>query len=348
MIDRRNMLAGIASAGAAAALGRRASAQSLETVNCGKLTGISDAAFFIADKKGYFREAGVSVNWTTFPQSQAMVAPLAAGQLDAMGASVGAGICNAMGRDVQLKIVGDRGVDYAPYGGLQLVVRTDLVKSGRYKELHDLKGLNVAEPGKGSQNLPILVRFLQKAKLAYNDVGHLFMPFPDQVAGLRNGSVDASVLIEPYATLAVKEGSGHLVAYDYEAYPNHQISALMFGQDFVQKRNAVAHKFFLGYLRGLRYYHDALRGGRLAGPTSADVIAILQENIKLPDPTLWHEVSPSAVQTDGRADVASLVYDYEVYSDVGLISNPIKIADAIDFTFADAANRQLGRYVPAT
>ena len=133
MIDRRNMLAGIASAGAAAALGRRASAQSLETVNCGKLTGISDAAFFIADKKGYFREAGVSVNWTTFPQSQAMVAPLAAGQLDAMGASVGAGICNAMGRDVQLKIVGDRGVDYAPYGGLQLVVRTDLVKSGRYK-----------------------------------------------------------------------------------------------------------------------------------------------------------------------------------------------------------------------
>jgi NitT/TauT family transport system substrate-binding protein len=342
------MLAGIASAGLAAGLGRFAGAQSLETVNCGKLTGVSDAAFFIADKKGYFREAGVNVNWTTFPQSQAMVAPLAAGQLDAMGASVSAGICNAMGRDVQLKIVGDRGVDYAPYGGLQLILRADLVKSGRYKELRDLKGLNVAEPGKGSQNLPILVRFLQKAKLGYNDVGHLFMPFPDQVAGLRNGSVDASVLIEPYATLAVKEGSGQRIAYDYEAYPNHQISALMFSQDFVQKRTATAHKFFLGYLRGLRYYHDALRGGRLAGPTSADVIAILQENIKLPDPTLWHAVSPSAVQTDGRADVASLTYDYDVYNDVGLISSAIKIADAIDFTFADAANRQLGRYVPAS
>ncbi len=348
MIDRRTALGGLVSVGLAAYAGRAASAQSLETVNCGRLTGVSDAAFFIADKKGFFRDAGVNVNWTTFPQSQAMVAPLAAGQLDAMGASVSAGIYNAMGRDVALKIVGDRGIDYAPYGGLQLIVRADLMKTGRFKALHDLKGLTVAEPGRGSQNLPILVRFLQKAGLGYGDVGHLFMPFPDQVAGLRNGSVDASVLIEPYATLAVKEGSGARIAYDYDAYPNHQISALMYGPEFVQKRPGAAHKFFLGYLRGLRYYHDALRAGTFAGPTSADVIAILQENIKLPDPSLWHAISPSAVQTNGRADVASLTYDYNVYNDQGLISNPTSIANAIDFTFADEANRQLGRYVPAT
>ena len=348
MIDRRSALSGLFAIGAAAGLGRFAGAQTLETVNCGKLTGVSDAPFFIAEKKGFFRDAGVVVKWTTFPQSQAMVAPLAAGQLDAMGASVSAGIYNAMGRDVRLKIVGDRGIDYTPYGGLQLVVRTELVKTGRFKALHDLKGLNMAEPGRGSQNLPILVRFLEKGGLAYNDVSHLFMPFPDQVAGLRNGSVDASVLIEPYATLAVKEGSAQRIAYDYDAYPNHQISALMFGQDFVEKRAGAAHKFFVGYLRGLRYYHDALRAGKLAGPTSADVIAILQDNIKLDDPSLWHAVSPSAVQTNGRADVASLTYDYKVYNDLGLISNPTNVADAIDFTFADAANRQLGRYVPAT
>jgi len=348
MIDRRTALAGIAAAGTTVAWGGRAGAQALETVNCGRLTGVSDAAFFIADKKGFFRDAGVTVNWTTFPQSQAMVAPLAAGQLDAMGASVSAGIYNAMGRNVALKIVGDRGIDYAPYGGLQLIVRTDLVKSGRFKTLHDLKGLTVAEPGRGSQNLPILVRFLQKAGLGYGDIGHLFMPFPDQVAGLRNGSVDASVLIEPYATVAVREGSGQRIAYDYEAYPNHQISALMYSADFVTKRTPAAHKFFVGYLRGLRYYHDALRDGKLAGPTATDVIGILQENIALPDPSLWHLMSPSAVQTNGRADVPSLSYDYEVYNDLGLISSPTNVAASIDFTFADAANRQLGRYVPAS
>jgi NitT/TauT family transport system substrate-binding protein len=347
-MDRRTVLAGLASAGAVAALGRTGSTQSLETVNCGRLTGVSDAPFFIADAKGFFREAGVAVNWTTFPQSQAMVAPLAAGQLDAMGASVSAGIYNAIGRDVAVKIVGDRGIDYAPYGGLQLVVRTDLVKSGRFKALRDLKGLTIAEPGRGSQNVPILVRFLEQARLGYGDISHLFMPFPDQVAGLRNGTVDASVLIEPYATMSIKEGSSQRIAYDYEAYPNHQISALMFGQAFVQKRSSTAHKFFVGYLRGLRYYHDALRGGRLAGPTAPDVIAILQRAIALPDPSIWHAMSPSAVQTNGRADVASLSYDYHVYDELGLISNPTNPADAIDFTFADAANRELGRYVPAT
>ena len=69
--------------------------------------------------------------WTTFPQSQAMVAPLAQGQLDGMGASVSAGIYNAIGAGIPIKIVGDRGIDYAPYGALPLVVRTDLIKSGR-------------------------------------------------------------------------------------------------------------------------------------------------------------------------------------------------------------------------
>jgi NitT/TauT family transport system substrate-binding protein len=335
-------------AGCAAALPLRpARAQTIETVHVGKLIGVSDCPFYIADKKGFFRDAGVDVQWTTFPQSQQMVAPLANGQLDALGASVSAGIYNAIGRGVPLRIVGDRGIDYAPYGGLQLVVRTQLVKSGRYKELKDLKGMKVAEPGKGSSNLPILVRFLEKAGLAYTDIEHLFLPFADQLGGLRNGALDASVLIEPFATAAIHEGYATRVGYDTDVYPNHQISALMYSTKFMSQRPEAAHKLFVGYLRGLRYYHDALRDGKFAGPTAPDVIAILEENIKLPDPAIWREITPSGVSTNGRVDVASLQYDYDVYKGLGLITNPTDVAQAIDMTYADAADKQLGAYVPA-
>jgi len=343
VIDRRQALAAIGALGAACAA-RPLRAQTLDTVNVGKLIGVSDCPFYIADKKGFFHDAGLNVVWTTFPQSQAMVAPLAQGQLDVMGGSVSAGIYNAIGAGIPLKIVGDRGIDYAPYGALPLIVRTELVKSGRFKTLPDLKGLRVAEPGRGSANLPIVVSFLRKAGLKYDDVEHVFLPFPDQVAGMRNGTIDASSMIEPFASATIRDGSGTRIAADYTAYPNHQTSALMYSSQFIQKRAEVAKRFFVGYLRGLRYYHDALRDGKFAGPTSDDVIAILQSEIKLPDPSIWHSITPSAVQTNGRVDAASLQFDYGVYKELGLIQTPINVLDSIDMSFADGANRELGPY----
>ena len=227
-------------------------------------------------------------------------------------------------------------------------MRTELVKSGRFRTLSDLKRLRFAEPGKGSANLPIVYRFLRKAGLKYDDVEHIFLPFPDQVAGMRNGTIDASTMIEPFASIIVKDGAGTRIAPDYTAYPNHQISALMYSEQFVQKRTEVAKRFFVGYLRGLRYYHDALRDGKFAGPTADDVISILQSEIKLPDPTIWRAVTPSAVQTNGRVDAASLQFDYDVFKELGLIQTPVSVANSIDMSFADNANRQLGPYRPRT
>ena len=345
MINRRQALTGLAAlTGTLAALPARA--QSLEIVNMGKLIGLTDAAFYIADKKGYFREQNLDVKWTTFPQSQAMVAPLAQGQLDGMGASVSAGIYNAIGAGIPIKIVGDRGIDYAPYGALPLVVRTELIKSGRFKKLADLKGLRFAEPGKGSANLPIVYKFLQKGGLKYDDVEHVFLPFPDQVAGMRNGNIDASTMIEPFAAAICNDGTATRVMGDFEAYPNHQISALMFSSNFVTKRTDVARRFMTGYVRGLRTYHDALKNGRLAGPAADEVIAILQDQIKLPDPSIWKSVVPSSVQTNGRVDVPSLQFDYDVFKELGLIQTPVSVPNSIDLQFADYANRQLGPYRP--
>jgi NitT/TauT family transport system substrate-binding protein len=121
----------------------------------------------------------------------------------------------------------------------------------------------------------------------------------------------------------------------------------MYSTNFMRRRPEVAKRFFVGYLRGLRYYRDALRDGKFAGPTASDVVAILQENIKLPDPAVWRAITPSGVSPDGRVDVPSLQFDYDVYRERGLITNPTNVGNAVDMTFADAADKELGAYVPA-
>ena len=347
MTVRRRAIAQIAVAAAAALAPRLVRAQTVETVRVGRLTGVSDGPFYIGEAKGFFREAGVNVEWTTFPQSNLTVPALAQGRLDAMGASVSAALWNGVGQGLPLKVVGDRGIDYPPYGGLILCVRTDLAKSGRVKTVRDLAGLKFAEPGRGSSNLPIVVRFLRAAGMKYDDVQHVFLPFPEQIAGFKNGSIDAAVLIEPFATGSIKEGYCTRLGIDTDVYPNHQISALVYNSDFMQKRPDAAHRYMVGYVRALRYYHDALKDGKFAGPTANDVISILQENIKLPDPTIFREMIPSGVTTTGRVDIPSLQFDYDVYRELGQIEKPINIRDSIDLSVADAAARQLGRYVPA-
>jgi NitT/TauT family transport system substrate-binding protein len=273
-----------------------------------------------------------------------MMAPLAQGQLDGLGSGISAATFNAIGRGIPLRIVGDRGIDFPPYGALPLVVRTDLIKTGRFKSLRDLKGLKIAEPTKGGANLPIVVRFLEKAGLKYEDADHLFLPFAEQIAGFRNGAVDAAVLIEPFASLAISQGYVTRVAVDTDAYPNHQISVLFYSAPFIEKRPDVARKFFVGYLRSLRYYRGALLNGKLAGPNAEDVIGILQKNLALPDPSLWRTITPTAVTTDGRVNMASIEYEYATFNRFGFITDPSDISHAVDMRFADYANRQLGPY----
>lgn len=347
MLPRRRALAALAALASTTLPPRAGWAQTVPTINVGKLTGVSDGPFYIGEAKGFWKDAGVNVAFTTFPQSNQTVPALAQGRLDMLGAAVTASIWNAVGQGLPLKIVGDRGFDYPPYGGLSLCVRSELTKSGRVKGVRDLAGMKVAEPGRGTSNLVILIRFLEANKMKYEDVQHLFLPFPEQVAAFKNGSIDAAVLIEPFATDSVREGYATRLGIDTDVYPNHQISALIANADFLQKQPDVAHRFMVGYVRALRYFHDALKDGKFAGPTAADVMAIIQENIHLPDPTILKEMVPSGVTTTGRADLPSLQYDYDVYNRLGLIERPANVRATVDNSFADGAARTLGRYVPA-
>ena len=57
-------------------------AQAADKVSVGVVSALSDAAFYIAADKNYFRDAGIDVNFITFDSAAKMIAPLATGELD--------------------------------------------------------------------------------------------------------------------------------------------------------------------------------------------------------------------------------------------------------------------------
>ncbi len=155
-------------------------------VTVGATNSTSDAPIYIADAKGYFREEGLAVTVSNFRSAADMVAPLGTGELDAGAGSASAGLYNAVLRGVRIKIVADKASSPPGYGATKILVRKDLVDSGRYKSPKDFKGMKFAMNAPGVSNTATLNALLKSVGLRYSDVETVNLPFPDHVAALKN------------------------------------------------------------------------------------------------------------------------------------------------------------------
>jgi NitT/TauT family transport system substrate-binding protein len=302
----------------------------------------SDVGFFIADKKGYFKAAGIATTMTPFASAAKMIAPLGTGQLDVGGGTVAAGLYNAVERGINIKIVADKASIADGYEYSTLLVRKDLVDSGRYKGLADLKGLTIATASQGAGSESSLNEALKKGGLKFGDVNVVYMGFPEMLPALKNKGIDAGVVNEPTVTRAISEGFAVRASRD-TIYPGQQTAVVLFSDEFIKKRE-VAQKFMNAYIRALRDYNDALKDGRLAGPGADEIVAILTEYTGIKKPEVYRAMTPFAANPDGRVNTATMQNDYDFYKGRALISGHVTVDQVIDNSFADEAVRQLGPY----
>jgi NitT/TauT family transport system substrate-binding protein len=319
-------------------------ASAADDVVVGTTNSSSDVPFFIADKLGYFKEQGLSVKLEPFDAAAKMVAPLGAGQLDVAAGAPSAGFYNAVLQNLDLRIVADKGSTPKGYGYLPLLVRTDLIKSGKFKSYADLKGLKVAEPAQGTATSSSVNEALKRGKLPYSAVDHIYLGFPQHVPAFINGSIDASMTTEPSATLAIKSGAATKFAGDDVFYPNQQLAVLLYGGNFIQKRRDVGVKFMIAYIKAARYYNDALKDGKIAGKNAGTVLDILTEYTPVKDKSVYQESTPNGNDPDGRVNIKSLELDLAFFKDQGLVKGNVTIDGVHDGSFIDAALKSLGKY----
>lgn len=313
-------------------------------VRVGIANASSDVGFFIADKKGYFKQEGLDVSFFPFDSGAKMVAPLGNGQLEVGAGSPAAGLYNAIARGIEIKIVADKGSTPPGYGYQPLLVRKDLVDSGRFKTLKDLKGMKIAGSATGSASTSTLNEALKKAGLKYNEVERVFLGFPQHVMALQNKAVDAALTTEPSATKAVQSGAAVRVMGDDVIYPNHQLAVVLYSGTFIKTNPDAARRFMRAYLRAVRDYNDALKDGKIAGPNANEVISILTEYTNIKDAEVYRTISPQGCNPDGSVHVPSLKNDLQFYKDEGLIQGNVTVEQALDSSFVEAALKDLGPY----
>jgi NitT/TauT family transport system substrate-binding protein len=338
-------LSAIAFAVSACGAGRSEPGESA-TVRVGTAQSASDAAIFIADKKGYFEEQGIQIELTPFRSAAETVPSLGSGELDVAGGSPSAGMYNAVARGLDIKNVADKGSHPPRHGYSALLVRKDLVDSGDFSGYEDLNGLTVGAAAEGTSSEIDVVVPLREAGLTLNDVQLEYMAFPDHVAALENGSIDASSTTEPSVTQAVQSGAAVRFAGADEFYPYQQVATIIYGSGLLEEPD-LGTRFMVAYLKGARDYNDALEQGKLQGPNADEIISIIAEYSNIEDPELIRDMIAAGIDPDGNLNVDGMESDLQTWKDQGLLEDENVTAEqTVDTSFVDAALEELGPYEP--
>jgi NitT/TauT family transport system substrate-binding protein len=281
-------------------------------------------------------------------QTNKMVPMLGTGDLDVGSGTVAVGLYNAASRDVALRVVADKGSVRAGYGYEGLLVRKDLVESGRYKDFADLKGMKIAIASFGSGNASAANQALKLGGLKFSDADFVTLPFPQHLTAYANKAIDASITNEPTITLALQKGVAVKIAGNDRIHPDQQTAVVLYSEKFARTRPDIAGKFMRAYIKAVREYNDALVDVKLAGPNADEIISTLTAYTAIKDAVLVRQITPSAIDPDGRINLTGLNIDLAFYKEQGLVQDPgMRVEQIVDMSFADAAVRELGPYRPA-
>lgn len=344
-INRRSLAAGLAAVAlggsltACSAGGTEPGAESCQgaKVAAGIVSSISDALLFIAADKGYFEDEGLEVDLVAFDSAAKMIPSLGSGQLDVGAGAPSAGFYNAVGRDIAVRIVADKGQLVTDYGYMPILVRKDLVDSGKVKTVADLKGLKAAEPAQGTSTASTLAAVLESDGLSYDDVTHEYIGFADQVAAFANGSIDLATTTEPAATKILAEGTAVRFADSTEVYNEQQLAVLLYGSEFGEERPAAAQCFMNAYVKAAADYRAAVEGGTWTGEGAEEIVSIVAERTGLA-PEVVTKTVPGYVSADAKVNLESLQRDYDFFGAQGWVEGEAAdLSEIVDNRWVDNA-----------
>lgn len=313
------------------------------TVTVGVLNSLSEVVTFIALEKGYFKEEGLDVRLERFSNTADMVAPLSSGQIDIASGAPTLGLFNGALRGLPFKLVADKGRNSPGHGFNAIVVRKDLIDSGKVKTMADLKGMKVATASLHSPMEQQLAIALHKVGLKNKDVVIENLGFPDMVAALGNKAIDAALMIEPFVAVSTRRGVGvRFIGVD-EIAPDFQIAGVIYGPNFVKSNPEAAKRWMVGYVKGIRAYLEAVGAG---DPKGEIATALRKHATGFSDPASLTGIVYPGFSPDGYLNLQTVRDSIDWYSEHGLLKAKPKVSDLVDYQYLNAALERLGRRGP--
>jgi NitT/TauT family transport system substrate-binding protein len=303
------------------------------TVKVGHPGTFGGSPIFLAKQRGYFTAEGLAVEHQAFKVSADMVPAVATGDLHVASGAINPALFNAVTRGVNFTLVADAGSFQPGRANTSLVIRKEVVDSGRYSRLEDLRGMTIGVPGPYTVNHFMLSVIADRHGFPLDDINITPVPMADSLLALRNGSLDGYYDVEPSPTIAEREAIGVRVLTSDQLFEGFQSSVVIYGPAMTSQPEA-AKRFMVGYVRGVRDYLDAFFGGKERERATED---ITREGIAVP-----RDIVPGGIHPDGRMTPASIEAILDWWGRMGAVKDKPDLRAMFDEQYVDYAARRLG------
>ena len=324
----------IGTASVVAVTGVQAAPLALTPLVTGVSTFISNALVFIAIEEGHFAASGIEIRQVVIRSDIEAWPALIAGQMDVNAGGFNAGLIEAIRRGARLRIVADKWHLGPADRTLALMVRQELIDSGRFRTLPDLQGLRVAAGIRGGVNERFWDRLLRdRAFLTREHVTFIQVPQAFVADALRAKVVDAALTGEPYVTRLENLGVAKVVVTGDEILPRAQLGAITYGPNLLSRNRGLGQRFMNAYLRGVRQYN--------AGKTERNLAIIRRFTGE--DEALLRQMQWPFIHADGHLNVESIAAFQAWWVREGLLPQTLPPEQVVDLAFIRRAAIDLAK-----
>ena len=303
--------------------------------------GLTDAGLYLAEDKGFFREAGLKVQMKRIANAPAILASVATSQVDVGGVSITPAMFTAGQQGMKLRVVGDKQSVRPGFAATRLVVAKSLGTGTPDQMAQALRGKTVAVSAKAGSSYYNAVTLLKERGVALSEVKIKELSFPNMAAALTTGAVDGAYIIGPFLSEVVRKGVAVDVSNpgDTAGSGAARINVpLVYSEKFAADR-ATAQAFMIAYMKGVRAYNDAF----VKNIDKDAVIEILARHAGVPVETV-RDSNPAGLDPNQDISTDSFNEIQAFFVEQGLMQSVVQLGDLIDPSFAKAAVEKLGRY----
>jgi NitT/TauT family transport system substrate-binding protein len=298
---------------------------------------VPNAPVLVPTETGGYAAQRLDISPLIFTDTVQIMVSVGQGQLQMGTITMGAAAFNALNRGVDLRIVASSVQDPQGHGSVvPVIARADLYDSGALRTALQLKGRKFAINAKGTVLEYALAKLMARADLRPSDLDLVLMPATEVIPAFANKSIDAAVLIDPWATAAITQGVGKVLSDDH--IPGAQVAMVAANTKFAEQHPDAVERFLAVYLDAIRTFDD----GGLKRDKQA--LAVMEKYTKVP-PDITRQAPDAYWPRDGRINVESLKDQQNYYLQNKSVdySQPIDLSKVIDYSYLDAALARIGR-----
>lgn len=214
-------------------------AQPANPIAIGIMPDVESIPFIIAEKNGYFAQQGVEVELVPFKSAKDRDSALQSGQLDGVITDIVAVVFyNEGGMNLQICSKND--------GDIKLMAGKDT----GIASINDIKGKSIGISSNTIMEYTV-DKMLAAGQISTAEVNKIAIPqLPTRLEMLQGGKVDAAILPDPMADLAVQNGAVVLASTDAMA---NKAGAIAFTDQCLQENMAEMKGIFRAYDEAIEY-----------------------------------------------------------------------------------------------